>query len=60
MLSRLTTTTTTTTIIMTLAASLLSPVANAHFTLTTPAPIGTDIGGERATPCGGFDPCMYY
>ncbi|EMR67584.1 hypothetical protein MGN70_009740 [Eutypa lata] len=41
---------------MTLAASLLSPVANAHFTLTTPAPIGTDIGGERATPCGGFDP----
>lgn len=50
MLSRLTTTTT----IITLAVSL-SSVANAHFTLTSPEPIGTDISAQRATPCGGFD-----
>jgi hypothetical protein len=35
---------------------LLTPLASAHFIVSTPPPLGDNINNEAVAPCGGFTP----
>ena len=39
-----------------LGSLVLAPLASAHFTVTIPPPLGTNLDNEATSPCGGYSP----